>query len=161
MLAVRVISRQHHLDHDLNRVNRLAFKNTGDNPRISVIDEECVNSIGNTICEHIKKYYTKTAGGEPPIFWQFSSGILPPHSLDHEDSGTGDIWCHYSIRGVSDTQARNILKQYWGDLNNFRICDNAEHRTLAQADVNLLPRRSYPPKKYSNFIAILYSSTKV
>ena len=108
-----------HYDRRKQRFTSPAFKNFGNG--ISVIDQQCISNSGRTICEHIIAYYQSVAS-EPPIFWQFSSDILPQRSsIVPEVSTTGDI-CHYNIQGLSDKQARQFFKEYCCGITQLLIC---------------------------------------
>lgn len=134
MEGIRILNKRHY-DRRLQRFTSLAFNNTGDNPGISIISRECILLAGRTICEHIRKYYGGTAS-EPPIFWCFTTEILPTgYRLEQEDSLSGDT-CHYNIKGLSDKQAKKLFMKFAEKLEAFRICHNdGSHRTLARKDV--------------------------
>lgn len=134
MELVRLLSHRH-FDPRKARFNSLAFKNTGQEPGISVINSDCIRATGASICEHIKTYYSGLAG-EPAIYWVFSSETLPDgHTLEQETSSTGDI-CHYNIRGVPDAVARQWFKGYSSDLSNFQVCTpNGSSRILQRDDI--------------------------
>ena len=59
---------------------------------------------------------------EPPIFWIFSTDILPqPSVLVHTISTTGDE-CHYEIQQLSDRDRRKVFEIYGHDINRLYIC---------------------------------------
>lgn len=120
MDAIRLLHRRHY-DYRRKRFTSVAFKNTGENPGISIIDCGCILNSNGSICSHIREYYQKTAG-EPPIYWRFNTEILPPDiELVQEDSPSGDR-CHYNIRGLTDKNARKFFKKYNFDLSLFKTC---------------------------------------
>jgi hypothetical protein len=134
MEGIRILNKRHY-DRRLHRFTSVAFKNTGgDNPGISIIKSECIRRSGRTICNHIRLFYG-TVASTPPIFWCFSTEILPAgYQLEQEDSPIGDD-CHYNIKGLPDKQAKRLFKPYAGDLNNFSICENGTFRPLTRQDV--------------------------
>ena len=98
-----------HYDVRKKRFTSPAFRNSSNG--ISIIDEQCIRDLGSATCEHIINYYSSIAS-EPPIFWRFSTDILPtPHSIVSEVSTTGDV-CHYNIQGLSNKQARDFFIEH-------------------------------------------------
>ena len=131
---IRVIHQKHY-DPDRRNFKSLAFKPSSDGSGISVIDEECISQSGTSICEHIEVFY-KDITGLPPIFWQVPTDALPEgHRFIQQTSITGDI-CHHNLIGVSDKEARMLLKR--AKLSDFNICsENGIHRPLTESDVSL------------------------
>ena len=116
---IRLIHKQHY-DWRKNRFQSLAFRNSSQNRGISVISKRCILDSGKTVCDHIRQYYSGITS-DPPIFWEFSSTILPNTcTLEQQTSTTGDI-CHYNIVGLPDQKARQLIKQV--PLEEFRICE--------------------------------------
>jgi hypothetical protein len=133
MQYVRLIARKH-WDPKLQRFNRLAFKPSSNNGGISVVEYECLSEISASICAHIRQFYARVAG-EPPIFWLFPFETLPRTiAVDTTASDTGDD-CHRDLIGLSETQAKEIFKSVWDDLENFKICENGVHRQLTLSDL--------------------------
>ena len=88
-----------------------------------MIDRQCIFASGRTICEHIRTYYP-TAASEPPIFWIFSTDILPqPSILVSTISTTGDE-CHYDIRQLSDKQRRDVFETHAHNIAGLSICSD-------------------------------------
>jgi hypothetical protein len=132
MEFIRIIH-QSHYDPDKGRFTSLAFKPSSDGSGISVIDAICISQTNTSVCEHIKKYY-KSVSGDPPIFWNINSKIFPEKcEFIQQTTKTGDV-CHYNIVGLSEKEARIILRQ--APLSDFNICTNGgNHRPLRISDV--------------------------
>lgn len=83
----------------------------------------------------VQLYYQLVAD-DPPIFWRFSTDILPDgFRLVQETTLTGDV-CHYNIKGLTDKQAKDIFKTFNDRFEEFRICnDNDTDRTLTRYDL--------------------------
>lgn len=128
---IRVIHQQHY-DPDKGNFKSLAFKPSSDGSGISVIDEECISQGGIGACEHIDRFYENLAG-EPPVFWNIPANKLPQnHGFIQSTSTSGDV-CHHNLIGVSEREARLLLKQ--AKLNDFRICtQDGSHRPLTVSD---------------------------
>jgi hypothetical protein len=108
MQAIRIFHIRHY-DRHRKRFRSQAFTRFGNG--ISIIDEECILASGRTVCEHIKFYYPTTAS-EPPIFWRFSTDLLPaPYRIVPEISTAGDK-CHYDIQELPENKGG-------GSLNNM------------------------------------------
>jgi hypothetical protein len=133
MDAIRLLHRRHY-DYRRRRFTSVAFKNSGENPGISIIDCDCILNNSNSICSHIRKFYQRTAG-EPPIYWRFNTELLPNKiELEQENSASGDE-CHYNIRGLSDREARKFFKSYNQKLNLFKTCKNGNSVELEEEDL--------------------------
>ena len=134
MDAIRVLHKSHYDPHR-NRFISLAFKNTGADPGISIVSAECILWSQRPICGHIRQYYGSLTS-DPPIFWRFSTDVLPDHHLlEQEESSTGDV-CHYNIKGITDKEARRVFKSVWCDPANFSICDAEQrYRPLTTEDI--------------------------
>lgn len=133
MEAIRLLHRRHY-DYRRRRFTSVAFKNTGEDPGISIIDYECILNTSNSICSHIREYYQRTAG-EPPIYWRFNTEILPAEiELEQEDSLSGDK-CHYNIKGLHDKEARKFFKKYNDKLHLFKTCQDDSSVELKEEDL--------------------------
>ena len=131
MEAIRLISTELY-DHKLGRFQSTAFTNSSSRG-ISIIDKECIHESGACTCDHIRKYYQSIAG-EPPVFWQFSTDILPDHCrLEQQDTPSGDH-CHYNILGLTDRQAKRLFKEQTQDLSGLFICIGECERVLQKDD---------------------------
>lgn len=131
MEYIRVIHRRHY-DRRRKKFQSLAFKNSSNGGGISVIGKECILQRSSTICGHISEYYARIAS-EPPIFWEVDEQILPSTcNIVQQESNTGDL-CHHNIYGVSDKEARNIIKNV--PVQDFKICKGLRYRNLILADV--------------------------
>ena len=120
-----LVNLQRHYDPDERRFNDLAFKaSSGDNPGASIINMECGIEATGSICAHISKHYPGV-GGDPAVFWEFDSGLIPSQCrIEQVDSDTGDK-CHHEIKGVSKTSLNRVLRDLrktW-DIGQLSICD--------------------------------------
>ena len=123
-----------HYDRRLRRFQSVAFRPSSSDGGISVIDAECIQRSGASVCEHVRRYYQRE-NGDPAIFWTFSTEILPAcHCLEHTDSTAGDA-CHYNILGMSTTRARTFFKNSCVPPDALSICNNGTHRPLSWEDV--------------------------
>jgi hypothetical protein len=129
---LRIIHPKHY-DPDTRRFRSLAFKPSSDGG-ISVVSRECIEQTGSGVCAHIAKFY-RSVLGEPPIFWEIPETVLPTHCQFIQDpSDTGDD-CHHNLIGLSDREARRIIKQT--PLDEMRICEVAgAPRPLTEADLD-------------------------
>lgn len=134
MQLVRIIH-QRHFDPHLGRFQSLAFRPSSQNAGISTFTADCAMDVSGAICAHIAGYYPNVSG-DPPIFWQFDSGILPAHHLlDATPSDTGDV-CHRDILKLSRGEAERVFKDHGRFPDAFHICDqNGNHRPLTRPDL--------------------------
>ncbi len=131
MQYIRILPRKQ-WDPTRGEFKSLAFKPSSDGG-ISVIAKPCADTESNTVCAHIRKKYSQIAD-EPPIFWEFSSDLLPDHARFVSTPGPGDDPCHTDIMGLRDQEARKVLKA--ASFEEFSICENGEHRKLRASDLN-------------------------
>ena len=137
MEAVRILNPIHY-DLRQQRFNSTAFRpsSVAHGGGISVISVDCIDAGGRTICEHLHTFYAKTAG-TTPVYWRFSTEVLPDgHQLEQEDSPTQDD-CHYNIRGLSKSDARRVFKSATANLDGVSVCNGtsahpATHRELGR-----------------------------
>src|SRR3990172_8592106 len=124
MQLLRILHRVH-FNKRLGRFQSLAFKPDNANPNVSVISTDCIESLGNTKCQHIKRFYSSPGpASNPAIFWLFESGSLPGNTtLNQSDSITGDS-CHYDILGLNPKDARQLFLSYIIPHEDIRICSN-------------------------------------
>jgi hypothetical protein len=91
-------------------------------PEESRSSTEGVSLRRKTACAAISDVSTKVLPANPPIFWQFSTEILPTCCrVEQQDSSTGDH-CHYNILGLTDNQAKQILVEQTRNLANLCVC---------------------------------------
>src|SRR3989344_1738514 len=128
MDLLRLIPRNWY-DQTKKRFQDWAFKNSTDGSGISVIDPSCIEDKGRPVCEHIRAFYPTF--GNPPIFWEFSTGILPGgFTLSNDPSPSGDD-CHRNIRDVSSNKAKGLFADAWQNRReNFYICEGSDYRAL-------------------------------
>ena len=131
MGLIRIVHQKHY-DPRQGRFKSLAFKNYGEG--ISVIDEDCIRRLGNSVCDHIRGYYPGVYG-EPPVFWRVRDDAYRGRTVTQSDSFSGDR-CHHDIVGLTDKEARRVFKTV--PIEEFQICDpNADNgtRSLTTADL--------------------------
>ena len=120
MEAIRLFHIRHY-DRRRKRFRSTAFTYFGEG--ISIIEKQCIITSSMTICEHIRTYYPTTAS-EPPIFWIFSTDILPAPSIIVPTISTTGDHCHYDIRQLSDNQRRNVFEKHAHNIASLRICSS-------------------------------------
>jgi hypothetical protein len=98
---------------------------------ISVVDRDCAVAKSDSICAHIRRFYSGITQ-EPPIFWFFDSSILRGSELENEPSTTGDL-CHRNIRNFPRKEARRIFRAQ--DMFTFKICAPEGIRNLTSEDL--------------------------
>ena len=117
------------------RFTSLAFRNST-NGGASVIDRACIDVSGNSVCVHIVTFYPDTVSGDPAIYWEFDTAILPnPHRLEQQTTPSGDV-CHYNIHDLSDKQLKTEFRIV--SVSEMSICDGGADRPLTYDDVEAL-----------------------
>jgi hypothetical protein len=125
---VRLVHPKHYSEEQ-HRFKSPAFKDT-DGTGISVVDESCVEALPALLCEHIQKYYKSSISGEPPVFWRFEYSdefVQIVHDDDDEDP------CHYNIRGLSASSARQMVIKL--AVDKFEICGADGIRIVTLEDI--------------------------
>ena len=122
-----------HFDKTRGRFHNTAFKKDSRNGGISVIQRECIDDSGRTICEHIRQFYESSVGGDRPIFWEFTEEILPAGYRIEQTHQQRDDKCHHDIFDISNNQQRRIAKAL--SIREMRICIDGDHRQLVLADL--------------------------
>lgn len=118
MELVRLLNIRHY-DPRRGRFTTLAFRKFGEG--VSVVGKKCVEDAGRSLCDHIKLYYSSTAG-DPPIFWVFPDDALPESAeLVQEVSTTGDD-CHYDVRGMTSGEEKRFFRPFSGRFDEFQVC---------------------------------------
>jgi hypothetical protein len=122
-----------HFDPARGKFSDVALLKSSDDG-ISVVDGECVNRSGRSICAHFRKYYSRVAG-EPPIFLEIPQEYIPTKSSIVE-SGSSKR-CHKLIAGLSKKEMLSMSKAMTRNIpiNQFRICDGTGSRELTIEDV--------------------------
>ena len=118
------------------KFTRAAFRNSKDDGCLSVVGAECIDAGGRSICAHIREFYQYPGVvGEPPVFWEFESDLLPaPHRLEPISIKEGD--CHLNVAGVSDEALWEAFEKT--TVSDYSICDNgAFHPTTAEQIISL------------------------
>ena len=124
-----------HFDRRERRFRSLAFQASGRDGGISVVDENCVRSLGNSICEHVAQHYAGVARGLT-VFWSFDTNELPfKFTLEYQPSPSGDK-CHINIKDVKDKDAKRYFKSV--ALKDFCICDGSTARQLTEKDLDMV-----------------------
>src|SRR6266478_4225987 len=101
MECIRLINPKK-FDRKSNKWFVFAFRNSSDGS-LSVLDHQCIHSFGNTICSHVRKYWTSVPGivGEPIIFWKFYTEIFEcDYRVEQQTANNGDV-CHVNIWNVT------------------------------------------------------------
>jgi hypothetical protein len=113
----------------------LAFKNTSDDGKLSVVQVECIDGTARSICDHARRFYP-TVASEPPIYWRFAEAVFPAGTpIVQETSDSGDE-CHHNVEGMSDKALKKIFKAV--DFHAFEVCQNGHASRLTDADVKRL-----------------------
>ena len=139
MQLIRVINKRYHYDKNKGRFTSLAFKPSS-NGGISVFCQKCAVEISGTICGHIQNYYSDVSG-EPPVYWEFDSKILPStHVIKESPSASGDE-CHRDIMNLSKRDAEQVFKKNTNYPDSFKIClPCGGDRSLSIADKETIER---------------------
>ena len=128
MEAIRILNPIHY-DYVKKRFNSTAFRESsaGHGGGYSVVSVDCIDAGGRTICEHLRTYYAET-GGTAPVYWRFSTRVLPDgYQLEQETSPTQDD-CHYNIRYLRRKDAERVFKAETANLSGVSICDGMDAR---------------------------------
>lgn len=134
MAFLRLINIEHHCRK--GRLSSMAFR--ASDKGISVIDKECAEYRSQSVCNHVRTHYSKTAG-TPIVFWEIPDNTIPADcEAVHSINGT-DLWCHYDIIKWTKPQikeAEDTIKKL--PLTELKICVEAEARQAVLADFPIL-----------------------
>jgi hypothetical protein len=136
---MRLIRLIHPSDYDArtNDFKSTAFRQSSTGG-ISVVERECIDRHGHSVCHHARRFYPKYAPcpEHPTIFWELAAAEKLPPGWEYrrEVTPTGDD-CHGNILGVRNNVARRILKSA-AVPDDFMICVGEDPpRRLNQQDL--------------------------
>ena len=129
--VIRLVHPRHY-SHRQKRFSSPAFSRSSDGTGASVIATNCAVSCSSAECNHIRRYYSSSIAGEPPIFLRLQIAEFPNDTKLTHDPSDGDD-CHYLVEFTNKNLYRKILLQK--ELSQFEICDEGIPRELKLSDV--------------------------
>ncbi len=133
MSFIRIININQHYSNRKKRLSSMAFRPSSSNGGISVFDKDCAENTSETICHHIRQYYTEVAG-TPFVYWEIPNEVIPPLPcvVKQTDSARGDK-CHHEFFNWDYKNAEDTGKAI--PLEDLEICTDNGVRQLQISDL--------------------------
>ena len=133
MSFIRAINITLHYSKKKKRLASLAFRPSSSNGGISVFDKNCAIRNSGTICDHIKRYYSRIAR-TPIVFWEVPDDTIPPlPCIVRQTDGENGDECHHEFFNWDYKSAENTIKDVI--LETLDICTNEGIRKLQTTDL--------------------------
>ena len=135
MSFLRLINLKEHYSRRKKRLSSLAFRPSS-NGGISVVNRECVNRTGTSLCEYLARCYPVKITGDPIAFWQIPNHIIPLHCQSKQTPSEKDKKCHYEIFGWATADAEQTIKKL--PLSEIDLCAEDGFRKVQTSDLEQL-----------------------